>query len=107
MARWSRICLRHSHEVVKKRIGGLLWHIRHEYLNESLERILKDPDRQMDNHNPNGLVVCRLAFRSGKQAYRKAYGSELMGESAPRPVAAADKRVLGFVVRGYFVTKSL
>jgi len=78
VARWSRICLRHSHEVVKKRIGGLLWHIRHEYLNESLERILKDPDRQMDNHNPNGLVVCRLAFRSGKQAYRKAYGSELM-----------------------------
>jgi len=29
-----------------------------------------------------------------------------MGESTPRPVAAADKRLLGVVVRGYFVTKS-
>ncbi|MGA2139785.1 MAG: lipopolysaccharide kinase InaA family protein [Verrucomicrobiia bacterium] len=105
VARWSRICLTHSHEVVRKRIGGLQWHIRRAYLDERLERILQDPDRQIDN--PNGLVVNRLAYRSGKKAYRKAYGSELMGESAPRPVAAADKRLLGVVVRGYFVTKSL
>ena len=104
VARWSRICLRHSHEVVKKRIGGLQWHIRRAYLDERLESVLRDPNGHTDD--PNGLVVNRLAFRSGKQAYRKAYGSELMGESAPRPVAAADKRLLGVVVRGYFVTKS-
>jgi tRNA A-37 threonylcarbamoyl transferase component Bud32 len=104
VARFSRICLRHTHEVARKRIGGLQWHIRRVYLDERLEKILQDPDRQMDN--PNGLVVNRLAYRSGKKAYRKAYGSELMGESAPRPVAAADKRLLGVVVCGYFVTKS-
>ena len=104
VARFSRICLRHSHEVVRKRISGLTWHIRRAYLDERLERVLQDPDSPTDD--PSGFVVTRLAFRSGKEAYRKAYGIELMGESAPHPVAAADKRVLGFVVRGYLVAKS-
>jgi tRNA A-37 threonylcarbamoyl transferase component Bud32 len=104
VARFSRICLRHPHEVARKRIGGLRWHIRRAYLDEKLERILQDPDQQIDD--PNAFAINRLAYRSGKKAYRKAYGSELMGESVPRPVAAADRRVLGFVVRGYFVTKS-
>lgn len=104
VARFSRICLKHSHEVTRKRIGGLKWHIRRAYLDETLERVLRDPDSHTGD--PHGFVVDRLAFRSGKEAYRRAYAIELMGGSAPRPVAAADKRVLGFVVRGYFVAKS-
>ncbi|HUJ72214.1 MAG TPA: lipopolysaccharide kinase InaA family protein [Verrucomicrobiae bacterium] len=104
VARFSRVCLRHTHEVTKKRIGGLQWHIRRAYLDERLERILRDPDRHADNSE--GLVVNRFAYRSGTKAYRQAYGLELTGKSTPRPVAAANKRVLGFVVRGYFVTKS-
>ena len=103
VARFSRICLSHSHEVIRKRIGGLTWHIRRAYLDERLERVLQTPDSPMDDLS--GFVVTRLAFRSGKEAYRKAYGIELTGEPAPRPVAAADKRVLGFVVRGYLVAK--
>lgn len=104
MARLSRVCLKHRHEITTKRIGGLKWHIRSAYLDEALERVLKDPSHHTNGHH--GLVVERLAFRSGKNAYRKAYGIELLDESAPRPVAAADKRVLGFPVRGYFVAKS-
>jgi len=104
VARWSRVCLRHSHEVVKKRVNGLNWHIRRAYLDENLERVLRDPEGQADK--VGGLIINRFTYRSGKQAYRKAYGVEMSGESAPRPVAAADKCVLGFVVRGYFVTKS-
>jgi tRNA A-37 threonylcarbamoyl transferase component Bud32 len=104
VARLSRVCLKHRHEVTTKRIGGLKWHIRRAYLDEALERVLQDPNSH--TNDPHGVVVDRLAFRSGKRAYRQAYGIELMGEPAPRPVAAADKRVLGFVVRGYFVTKS-
>ena len=101
VARFARICLRHSHEVIRKQIGGLKWHIRRAYLDEALERVLRDPDSHAGDHH--GFVVDRLAFRSGKKAYRRAYGIELMNGSAPRPVAAADKRVLGVVVRGYFV----
>jgi len=104
VARLSRICLKHRHEVTTRRIGGLKWHIRLADLDENLERILQHPeDRASD---ALGFFVNRLAFHSGKQAYRNAYGKELSGEPAPRPVAAADKRVLGVVVRGYFVTKA-
>jgi hypothetical protein len=104
VARFSRICLRHSHEVAKKRVGGLNWHIRRAYLNENLEKVLRDPEGHADN--AGDFIINRFSYRSGKEAYRKAYAIELAGESAPRPVAAADKRVLGFVVRGYFVAKS-
>ncbi len=102
--RVSRICLTHRHEVTTKRIGGLKWHIRIANLDEKLERILQQPDSKAAT--ANGFLVTRLAFRSGKQAYRNAYGKELSGEPGPRPVAAADKRVLGVVVRGYFVAKA-
>ena len=100
----SRRCLKHRHEVTTKRIGGLKWHVRTKYFDEKLERVLQQPDS--GTGNANGFVLNRLAFHSGKEAYRRSYGKELSGEPAPRPVAAADKRILGFVVRGYLVTKS-
>ncbi|MGD1017784.1 MAG: lipopolysaccharide kinase InaA family protein [Verrucomicrobiia bacterium] len=103
MERVSRVCLTHRHEVTTKRIGGLKWHIRIADLDEKLERVLQQPDSRAAT--ANGLVVNRLAFHSGKQAYRRAYGKELSGQPGPRPVAAADKRILGVVVRGYFVAK--
>ena len=76
----------------------------HRQSRRKLERILQQPDSKAAT--ANGFLVTRLAFRSGKQAYRNAYGKELSGEPGPRPVAAADKRVLGVVVRGYFVAKA-
>lgn len=103
VARVSRICLTHRHEVTTRRIGGLTWHIRIADLDENLERVLREPDTAPAT--PNGFIVTRLAYGSGKQAYREAYGKELSGEPGPRPVAAADKRILGVVVRGYFVAK--
>lgn len=102
--RVSRVCLKHRHEVATKRIGRLKWHIRIKYLDDKLEHILQQLDSEAGS--ANGFVVNRLAFHSGKEAYRRAYGQELSGEPGPRPVAAADKRVLGVVVRGYFVAKA-
>jgi tRNA A-37 threonylcarbamoyl transferase component Bud32 len=99
----SRRCLRHRHEVTTKRIGGLKWHVRLSDLDGNLERILQHPD---DRTTTTGFVVNRLAFHSGKEAYRSSYGKELSGEPTPRPVAAADRRILGVVVRGYFVAKT-
>ena len=40
VARVSRICLTHRHEVTSKRIGEVKWHIRIADLDENLERIL-------------------------------------------------------------------
>lgn len=104
LARWSRRCLKYRHEVGTKQIGGLRWHVRLACWNNDLERVLQDPDSNVDR--ADRFVVNRLPYRSGREAYRNAYYRELLGETAPRPVAAADKRVLGFVVRGYFVTKA-
>ncbi len=101
--RVSRICLTHRHEVTTKRIGGLKWHIRIADLDENLERVLREPDS--GTAAANGFVVNRLTFHSGKEAYRRAYGQELSGKPGLRPVAAADKRILGVLVRGYFVAK--
>ena len=103
MTRLSRRCLKHAHEVVTRRIGGLKWHIHRAYLDETLEKILENPDAFLGT--ANGFVVQRFRSRSAKQAYREAYRRERLGEAALRPVAAVDKRVLGFVVRGYFVAK--
>ncbi len=102
VARFSRLCLRQRHEVTSKRIGGLRWHIRLAYLDSQLEGVLRNPDGV---DNASGFVVDCLRHHSAKRAYRQAYYRELSGENVPRPVAAADKRVLGFVVRGYFVAK--
>ena len=104
LARLSRVCLTHRHEVATKRIGPLKWHVRIKYFDEKLERVLQQPDSGAAA--ANGFVVNRLAFHSGKEAYRRAYGLELSGKPGPRPVAAADKRILGVVVRGYFVAKA-
>lgn len=103
VARLSRVCLKHRHEVTTKRIGLLKWHVRINDFDEKLERVLQQPDSGAGS--ANGFVVNRLDFHSGKEAYRRAYGQELAGQPGPRPVAAADKRILGVVVRGYFVTK--
>jgi len=104
LAGLSRRCLKHRHEVTTKRIGGLKWHIRLADLDDKLERVLQQVEAGAGD--ANGFVVNRFAFHSGKEAYRRAYGKELSGEPTPRPVAAADKRILGVVVRGYFVTKA-
>jgi tRNA A-37 threonylcarbamoyl transferase component Bud32 len=103
LERLSRVCLKHQHEVTTKRIGSLKWHIRIKYFDEKLERILQQPNSGAAS--PDGFVVNRRAFHSGKAAYRRAYGEELSGKPGPRAVAAADKRILGVVVRGYFVAK--
>jgi tRNA A-37 threonylcarbamoyl transferase component Bud32 len=103
LERLSRVCLTHRHEVTTKRIGPLKWHVRIQDFDEKLERVLQQPDSGAAT--ANGFVVHRLAYHSGKEAYRRAYGRELSGQPGPRPVAAADKRILGVVVRGYFVAK--
>jgi hypothetical protein len=100
---WSRRCLKHPHAVGTKRIGGLRWHIRLAYWDSQLENVLRNPDAA---DNATGFVVDCLRHHSAKKAYRRAYFRELSGERVLRPVAVAEKRVLGFAVRGYFVAKA-
>jgi tRNA A-37 threonylcarbamoyl transferase component Bud32 len=94
---WARRCLDHKHEVTIKQLGGLKWYVRQNYLDESLERLLREPDQP---------GVIQLPFHSGKAAYREAFLAELNGAATSRPVAAADKHVLGLLVRGYLVMRS-
>lgn len=103
-AQQARRCLKHTHEVDTKRIGGLTWRIRRTCSDAHLEKILQDPNAQ--DSATNGFIITTRRFHSAKQAYREAYRRERLGETAPRPVAAADKRLFGFVVRSYFVAKT-
>lgn len=100
LRQWARRCLAHTNRVGVHRLGGLKWHVRLEFLDDQLRRLLASPDGAA-----NGFVVHRMRFRSAKAAYREAYHRELCGQRTARPVAAADKRVLGIVWRGYFIAK--
>jgi tRNA A-37 threonylcarbamoyl transferase component Bud32 len=103
LAKWAGRCLKHKHEVITKRLGGLKWHIRLAHLDARLENVLQDPARHLGN--ASGFVVQKLRFRSAREAYRQAYHRELLGDAAtPQPVAAAERRILGIVWHGWLVT---
>jgi len=48
-------------------LGGLKWYVRKEYLDDALERLLREP---------NQPGITQLPFRSGKAAYREAFLAE-------------------------------
>jgi serine/threonine protein kinase len=103
IAKWSRHCLQHEHEVTRQRVGGLTWYIRQAHRNATLESLLQDPEQTPPRIGE--FVVQRLRFWSAKRAYRGLYHQELAGRPAPRPTAVADKHILGVVVRSYLITR--
>jgi len=134
-ARRSSRCLEHNLRFNPKIIGGLRWWVRLEFFNDQLRTLIENPDKALENcaklfkSGPNrqstvgsfdGLVLKRFniknrlnyvkdLFRPSRafRAYQKAYHLELLGLPTPRPVAAAERRVLRVLTRSYLVTEEI
>ena len=134
-ARRSSRCLEDNLRFNPKVIGGLRWWVRLEFFNKSLGALLVNPDgalehcsklfkagprRQSTVGSFDGLVLKRFniknrlnyvkdLFRSSRafRAFQKAYHLELLGFPTPRPVAAAERRVLRVLKRSYLVTEEI
>jgi tRNA A-37 threonylcarbamoyl transferase component Bud32 len=112
----------------------LRWHFRIRYFDEHLRstlenpdaffsrcvRLFKGPERSSTVGSGHGLVLKRVNFRKpgnlckdlfrrsrAIRAYRKAHHLELLGIASPRPVAAAERRWLGFLRNSYLVVEEV
>ncbi|MBI3849505.1 MAG: hypothetical protein HY298_04325 [Verrucomicrobia bacterium] len=134
MRRSSR-CLEDNLRFTAKTIGGLRWWVRLEFFDDKLRALLENPDTALENcaklfkSGPNrqstvgsfdGLVLKRFniknrlnyvkdLFRPSRafRAYQKAYHLELLGFPTPRPLAAAERRVLRVLTRSYLVSAEI
>ena len=123
----SRRCLRHNREFAPQRHGGLTWRVRLPLLTPAAVRVLADPDEFLRARATilkpgstttvgvaDGLVLKRFNFRKllnlGKdllrrsrayRAFRKSYHLELAGVPTACVVAAAERRVAGFLACSY------
>lgn len=131
----SRRCLKHNREFAPMRFGRLRWRVRHPWLNPALEEVLRAPDaflsetaRLLKNGRAStvglgdGFVLKRYNLRWNKpqnlfkdcfrhskarRAFRKAYHLELVGVPTARPIATADVRRLGVLLRSYLVMEAI
>lgn len=127
--RWAR----HNRDFVPVRAGGLRWQVRSAFRNPAVDRVLDDPDgflkakarilkpgRTSTVGLADGLVLKRFNFRKAenvvkdlfrpsraRRAFRAAYHLELLGIPTARPVAAADRRVLGVLVASYLLMEEV
>jgi tRNA A-37 threonylcarbamoyl transferase component Bud32 len=134
-ARRSGRCLEHNLRFNPVRLGGLRWWVRIDFLNDRLKALLADPDgalalgERMFKTGPNrqstvgafdGAVLKRFntknrlnylknLFRPSRafRAYQKAYHLELLGLPTPKPIAAAERRVLRVLLNSYLVTEEI
>jgi tRNA A-37 threonylcarbamoyl transferase component Bud32 len=114
-------------------MNGLRWQIRSQLVTLAAERILSDPDGCLAERMKilkaglsstvgacDGFVLKRYNFRKwgnpakdlfrssrARRAFRKAYHLELAGIPTARPIASADRRVLGLPIRSYFVMEEI
>lgn len=126
-------CLRHNREFAPRRAGGLPWHTRPALLTPAAAQVLDAPDRFLDLRARvlkqgqtstvgagDGLVLKRfnlrkpfnllkdLARRSrALRGFRQAYHLELAGLPTARVVAAAERRVLGLLLRSYLLMEEI
>jgi len=131
--RRSRRCLKENREFASVCAGGLVWHARRPFLNESLCRIMEDPDGVFENGarllkagrtttvgSRDGFVLKRFnlvkpanvvkdLFRGSraKRTYRLAYQLELLGIRTPRPLAFAERKKAGFLLKSYGVCEEI
>jgi tRNA A-37 threonylcarbamoyl transferase component Bud32 len=131
----SKRCLKHNREFAPMRFGALRWQVRHPWLRPELESVLRAPDaflaasaRLLKSGRAStvglgeGFVLKRYnlrwnkpqnlfkdCFRSSKarRAFRKAYHLELVGVPTARPIATADLRRLGVLVRSYLLMEAI
>ena len=129
----SRRWARHNRDFVPVRLGGLKWQVRSGFRSAAVDRVLADPDGFLKSRaqilkpgrtstvgKADGLVLKRFNFRKlenivkdlfrpsrARRAFRAAYHLELLGIPTARPIAAADRRILGVLVRNYLLMEEL
>jgi tRNA A-37 threonylcarbamoyl transferase component Bud32 len=129
----SRRWARHNRDFVPVRLGGLKWQVRAGFRSAPVDRVLADPDGFLKSRaqilkpgrtstvgKADGLVLKRFNFRKlenivkdlfrpsrARRAFRAAYHLELLGIPTARPIAAADRRILGVLVRNYLLMEEL
>jgi tRNA A-37 threonylcarbamoyl transferase component Bud32 len=126
-------CLRNNREFAAQRHGGLMWRVRLPFVNEAVRRVLDAPDAFLNGRatmlkagrtstvgKADGLVLKRFNFRKvenlfkdlfrpsrARRAFRKAYHLELAGVPTARPIAAAQRRVCGILLRSYLLMEEI
>ena len=126
-------CLKHNREFEPRRLGGLRWHVRRPMLSAEAESLLGDPDgflaagarllksgRSATIGRVHGLVLKRYNLRKwlnlikdlfrpskARRAYRQSYHLELAGILTARPIATADRRVLGLLWSSYLLMEEV
>ncbi len=126
-------CLRRNRDFSAQRHDGLKWQVRIPLLNAAALRVLADPDGFLQTRatilkpgrtstvgKADGLVLKRFNFRKvqnlfkdlfrrsrAERAFQKAYHLELVGVPTARPVAAAQRRVCGVLLRSYILMEEL
>ena len=129
----SRRWARHNRDFVPVQQGGLKWRVRSGFRNAAVDRVLADPDGFLKSRaqilkpgrtstvgKADGLVLKRFNFRKlenvvkdlfrpsrARRAFRSAYHLELLGIPTARPIAAADRRILGVLIRNYLLMEEL
>ncbi len=129
----ARRCLKYNREFEPRRAGGLRWHVRRPMLSAGAEAILGDPDgflaaraqllksgRSATLGRAHGLVLKRNNLRKwfnllkdlfrpskARRAYRQSYHLELAGVPTARPIATADRRVLGLLLKSYLLMEEI
>lgn len=126
-------CLKHNREFEPRRAGGLRWLVRRPFVDASVMKILADPNgfltcdaeilkpgRSSTVGRSGGLVLKRFNLRKlgnlvkdffrlskARRAYLKAYHLEIAGVPTARAIATADRRVMGLLLRGYFLMEAI
>lgn len=126
-------CLRHNREFAPRRAGGLPWHVRATLLTPAAAGVLEAPDRFLAGAARllkeggsttvgagHGLVLKRFNFRKplnllkdlvrpsrALRGFRQAYHLELAGLPTARVIAAAERRVLGLLLRSYLLMEEI
>jgi tRNA A-37 threonylcarbamoyl transferase component Bud32 len=129
----SKRCLKHNREFAAQRCGGLKWWVRKPFFSETARRVLDDPEEFLRSraeifktgrtatvgaaeglvlkrtHLVTPVILLKDFFRPSRayRAYRSAYHLELTGVPTARPIAAAEKRVLRFLLRSYFLMEEI
>jgi tRNA A-37 threonylcarbamoyl transferase component Bud32 len=129
----SRRCLRNNREFETQEHGGLRWQVRLPFINETVRRVLDEPDAFLETRatmlkagrsstvgKADGLVLKRFNFRKwenlfkdlfrasrARRAFRKAYHLELSGVPTARPIAATQRRVCGVLLRSYLLMEEI
>ncbi|MEO6184364.1 MAG: lipopolysaccharide kinase InaA family protein, partial [Verrucomicrobiota bacterium] len=118
---------------VPKKLGGMTWQVRSNLWSQDLESVLNQPDDFLATRArllkkgtrstvgcADGLVLKRFNFKKvstvvfdlfrpsrARRGFRTARHLELLKIATPRPIAYADQRRFGLIVRGYFVMEEV